>query len=224
MSWLPIIVLALAAFAFAVLVLKVRRSGWTLLGATLLFGLSGYALQGLPGQPAAPKPPMAADAESGELFVAGRREFYGKDQPPSRWITTGDAFMRRGDYQRAAGFYRNAVEESPADAEGWSALGIALIEQSEGNLTPAAIEALRRAKSLAPKNAAPRYFLGLAWLRAGEPLRTLELWDEALAEAPEGAEWRNSLALRRNRLAAMLAQIVAEQPDTNQTDQNRADR
>lgn len=213
MSWLPILALATAAFAIAVLVLKVGRSGWALLGATLLFGLTGYALQGSPGQPGAPKPAAVPDPKSGELFVAGRREFYGKDQPPSRWVTTGDAFMRRGDYQRAADFYRNAVEENPGDVEGWSALGIALIEHSEGNLTPAAIEALRRSESLEPGNAAPRYFLGLAWLRAGEPLRTLELWDEALAEAPEGAEWRESLALRRNRLAGMLAQMVADQPE-----------
>lgn len=210
MSWLPIIALAVIAFVAAVFVLKLDRGSWTLLGAALMFGLAGYALQGSPGMAGSPKSVSVPDAESGEMLVSARREFYGTDQLPSRWVLTGDGFLRRGDYARAAGFYNNAVQDDPRDAEAWSALGISLIEHAEGNLTPAAIESLARAESLDEENAAPRYFLGLAWLRAGEPVRTLELWDEAISNAPQDAEWRESLVIRRQNLVELLTRLTAD--------------
>lgn len=204
MSWLPIVGLAAAAFLAAAFLLKVARSGWTLLGATLLFGLSGYALQGSPGQPAVPGSASIRQNLDGELLVTARREFFDTSQMPSRWLTTGDGFARRGDYERAAGFYRSATEESAYDLEAWLALGIALVEHAEGNLTPAALYAFERAEALDETNGGARYFLGLAWLRAGQPARTRELWIQALQSAPENAEWRETLALRLMRLDAML--------------------
>ena len=55
-GWFAVAALALAAFALAVLVMKLPRHGLTLFGAALVFGLAGYAWQGSPGQPSAPKP------------------------------------------------------------------------------------------------------------------------------------------------------------------------
>lgn len=204
MSWLPIIALAALAFLAAVSVLRIGKGGWTILGATLLFGLTGYALQGSPGQPAALGKSAKDEVVDGELLVEARREFFDTSQFPSRWIVTGDSYVRRGDYEAAAGFYRNAVEEAPLDREAWLALGIALVEHAEGNLTPAALLAFERAQQLEPTNGGPRYFLGLSWLRAREFGRTLELWREALAAAPEDAPWRESLALRLAALETML--------------------
>lgn len=212
MNWLPIIGLALLAMIVAVFVLRLPRAGWTLFGASLLFGLAGYAMQGSPAQPSAPK---AADSKApidGELLVDARREFFPGSQLPSRWVITADGFARRGDFARAASFYRNAVRDNPHDVEAWQALGIALIEHAEGRITPAAIHALERAGGLAPANGAPRYFLGLAWLRAGEPLRTRQLWAEALEAAPEDAEWREALQLRLERLDALMQATAGQNP------------
>ena len=206
MSWLPVILLAALAFAAAVLLLRVGKGGWTLLGAALLFGLTGYALQGSPGQPAAPGTATAKQTVDGELLVTARREFFTEPQLPSRWIITGDGYARRGDFARAAGFYRSASEENPRDREAWLALGIALVEHAEGRLTPAALLAFERAQELDESNGGPRYFLGLSWLRAGEAARAAELWREALAKAPEDAEWRESLASRLMQLEQMLGQ------------------
>ena len=203
MSWALVIGLAAITFGAAVL-LKVGKGGWSLLGATLLFGLAGYGLQGSPGQPAAPGAFSAEQPVDGELLVTARREYFDSSQLPSRWIMTGDGFARRGDFEQAAGFYRSATEENPRDLEAWIALGIALVEHGEGNLTPAALYAFERAEALDGSNGAARYFLGLSWLRAGQPLRTRELWSEALENAPEDAAWRESLILRLLRLDAML--------------------
>ncbi|MBX7541946.1 tetratricopeptide repeat protein [Qipengyuania sphaerica] len=204
MSWLPIVVLAAITFVVAAFLLRVGRGGWTILGATLLFGLAGYALQGSPGQPAAPGEAMQEEPIDGELLVEARREFFDTSQFPSRWIVTGDSYLRRGDFERASGFYRNAVEENPQDTEAWLGLGIALVEHADGQLTPAALHAFEKAQALEEENGGPRYFLGFAWLRAGEAERTFELWREALLAAPEDAPWRESLALRLMRLESMM--------------------
>ncbi|WP_100259248.1 tetratricopeptide repeat protein [Qipengyuania seohaensis] len=204
MTWLPIILLALAAFIAAVILLRLPRTMWTLLGATLVFGLAGYAMQGSPGQDSSPKAAAGSETQSGELLVSARREFFGAGQLPSRWIMTGDGFARRGDYAQASGLYANAISENPSDTEAWLATGIALVEHAEGNLTPAAINAFERAAELQPENGGARYFLGLSWLRGGEPARTRELWVEALEAAPEDAEWRGDLQMRLERLDALL--------------------
>lgn len=206
MSWLPVIALAAIVFLAAAFLLKVNRSGWTLIGATLLFGLTGYALHGSPGQPAAPGIAAERQQVDGELLITARREFFDTSQLPSRWITTGDGFARRGDFAQAAGFYRSATQENAGDQEAWLALGIALVEHGDGQLTPAPLYAFERAQEIDQSNAGPRYFLGLSWLRAGETDRALELWREALQAAPEDAEWRESLALRLMRLEEMAGQ------------------
>ncbi|MBX7456936.1 tetratricopeptide repeat protein [Qipengyuania sp. 1NDH17] len=205
MSWIPVIALAIVSFAAAVFLIGVKKGGWALLGATLLFGLTGYALQGTPGLPAAPGTATEKQAVDGELLVNARREYFSDPQLPSRWIITGDGYARRGNFAQAAGFYRSATEENPRDLEAWLALGIALVEHADGRLTPAALLAFERAQQLDEANGGARYFLGMSWLRSGEAGRTVELWREALANAPEDAEWRESLALRLLRLEALLA-------------------
>lgn len=205
MIWLPILALAALVFALSAYLLKLPRSLWMLFGSALLFGLAGYAVQGNPGQPAAPAAPSAQDvAQTGELLVEARREFYPEGRLPSRFVVTADAFTRRGQHQQAANFLRNAVAEDPQDGEAWLALGNALVEHANGQLTAAALYAYSRSEQVAPGNPAPTYFLGLAFLRAGEPGRTLALWRELLENAQEDTEWRAPLAARLERLEAML--------------------
>lgn len=206
MSWLPILALAGLAFLAAAGVLRLPRSGYTLLGAALLFGLAGYAMQGSPGAPASPGRP-AADAErTGELLVRARREFFDSPMMPSRFLVTSDAYARRGDYLRAAAFAESAVEENPNDVEAWTALGNALAEHAGGQLTPAALHAYGEAERRARGSPAPDYFLGLAILRGGQPERARAIWAQLLASAPADAPWRPALAERLARLDGLLAQ------------------
>lgn len=217
MSWLPILALAGLVFALAAVLLKLPRTLWMLFGSTLLFGLAGYALQGHPGQAGAPAAPAFKDnAETGELLVTARREFFEVGMLPSRFVVTADAFTRRGQHEHAANFLRNAVAENPADAEAWVALGNALVEHADGQLTAAALYAYSQAEEVAPANPAPTYFLGLAFLRAGEPGKTLALWRELLEQAPAEAEWRAPLAARLERLEGLLG--IAPPADRVQDD------
>ena len=210
MTWLPILAVAALAFLIAVFVLRLPRGGFTLLGAALLFGLAGYALQGSPGEPSAPGQPDSDPAATGELFVAARRAFFDPSSLPSRFLITSDAFARRGDQERAAAFARSAVDENPYDIEAWTALGNALAEHAGGQLTPAALYAYGQAEQRAPASPAPGYFMGLAMLRTGQPERTREIWAELLAKAPSDAAWRPELAERLSRLDALMAQATPQ--------------
>ncbi len=212
MSWLPILALTALVFLAAAVLLKLPRQAFALFGAALLFGLAGYALQGSPGQPAAPRAALATAAGDGEFLVEARREFFDTAQQPSRFVVTADAFTRRGHYVDAANFLRNAVSENPEDAEAWVALGNVLVEHADGQLTAAALYAYSRAEILLPANPAPTYFLGLALLRAGRPQETRALWAELLEAAPADAPWREALAQRLARLDQLLGAAPGAPP------------
>lgn len=203
MTWLPIIALAALAFLAAAYWLRLPKAAWTLFESALLFGLAGYAMQGSPRLPAAPRDPVADEAGTGAMMVEARREFYGPGLP-SRYVITADGFARRGQYADAANFLRNAVAENPRDAEAWLALGNALVDHAGGQLTAAALYAFSQAEALGAGNPAPAYFLGLALLRSGRPGETRAIWAELLAAAPADAPWRAALADRLARLDAML--------------------
>ena len=94
MSWIAVIVLPAGSFLVAALLLRVRRGGWTVLGATLLFGLAGYALQGSPDQPASPGQAQAADDVDGELLVEARRE---RQLLVEQLHLAAEALLRRGN-------------------------------------------------------------------------------------------------------------------------------
>ena len=206
MTLLPIVILAAAAFIFAVVALRLPKSGWTLMGAAILFGLAGYALQGSPGQAGAPKSAQSELAPEGAALVDARREMYGPT-PPSSFVTLSDGFARRGQYADAAGILRTSITDNPRDSEAWLALGNALVEHADGNLTPAALAAFQKADLAKPGTAGPGFFLGVALIRNGRMQEARTLWAEMIAKAQPGAEWRGELQQRLDRLDALIAAI-----------------
>lgn len=205
MSFVPPILLAAGAFAFAVLALRLPRGGWALLGAALLFGLAGYALEGAPGQAGAPKAAAAPRAQGGTELVEARRAIYGP-APPSRFVTVADGFARRGQYTDAAGILRGALAENPNDQEAWLALANALTEAAQGQLTPAALYAYERAERADPASPGPGFFLGVALIRSGRPVEARAVWAGMLERAPADAAWRPGLEERLARLDALIAE------------------
>lgn len=205
MSWLPMILLALAAFGVAALVLRLPRAGWSLFGAALLFGLAGYAFQGQPGYGSAPKSRTASDNSVGPALIEARRALFDPSMPPSYYITLSDGFARKGQFADAAGLLQGAVEDNPQDTEAWLALGNALIEHAEGVVTPAALYAYRRAEETDPDHPGPPYFLGIAYLRSGEPDRTRAVWVAMIDSAPDDAPWLPDMRMRLDALDRLLS-------------------
>lgn len=206
MTWIPILALAAIVFLVAAFALKLPRSGWTLFGAALMFGLTGYALQGSPDLPAAPKERVPEANESNSAMIEARRDLFGRNQPPANLVVTADAFSRSGRFSDAAKLLRGAIERNPRDAEAWVALGNALVEHADGNPTPAAMFAYSRADQAAPGHPAPAYFYGVSMLNANQPQQTRAIWAEILENAPEDAPWRETMQGQLDRLDEMLSQ------------------
>ena len=204
-GWLAIGALALAAFALAAFLLRLPREGLALFGAVLIFGLAGYAWQGSPGQPAAPKPQESRASGQGEAMVEGRAALFDRSQPPPDYLLTSDAFARRGRFGDAAGLLRKGLEENPGHVEGWLALGLALVGHADGFVTPAAVQAFGRAKALNPDNPGAEYFLGSAYLQSGEIVAARNVWAGLLANTPPDAPWREGLEADVARLDDMIA-------------------
>jgi cytochrome c-type biogenesis protein CcmH len=206
-SYFPIILLALVTFLIAAFVLRLERRGWTLFGAVLLFGLAGYATQGMPGTAGQPKEAAEVSArESGTAMVDARRALFNPGATLAPYLMASDGYARQGKFADAAAFLRSGLAENPDHAEAWLALANALVEHAEGNLTPASLYAYGKAEAAAPGNVGVSYFLGVALIRSGRPGEARSVWADALANSPEDAPWREDLTLRLQRLDEMLAQ------------------
>lgn len=209
MTWLPALALALALFLVAAFALRLPRAGWAAFGSALLFGLAGYAFQARPDIASAPRAAVPRPSEAGEAMIEARRTMFDALVPPSNFVIVADGFARRGQYADAAKILRGEVRKDPGNVEAWVALGNALVEHAQGNLTPAATYAYDRAARAAPGHPAAPYFHGLALLRAGEPDETRRLWAQAVENAPEGAEWLPAMQQRLERLDALIAALSA---------------
>ncbi|MEO6153961.1 MAG: cytochrome C biosynthesis protein, partial [Croceibacterium sp.] len=69
MTWLLVIGLAGAAFAFAAFAFRLPRSLWATLGTALVLGLAGFALQARTDLAGAPARAHAQDAQLGSALI-----------------------------------------------------------------------------------------------------------------------------------------------------------
>ncbi len=179
-------VIALATLAF-LWALKVRGPLLTLAAAALALGCAGYAVQGRPGLDGSPR--VAATRPPPVPLTAARKAMMGQFTAADTWTTISEGYAARGKTQDAVGVMRSAIRARPTDYAMWVGLGNALADHGR-TLTPAARFAYERAAELAPGYPAPRFFLGLALARSGQPREALALWREILADVPADASWR----------------------------------
>lgn len=205
MTWLSVVLLALASFAIVAFIFKLERALWTSLAAALMFGLAGYAWQANPQLASAPKSADGSDQQSEFDIVEQRQEFIAEsERSRSNGIITADAMARRGRNIEASQFLSGVTNENPRDLEAWLALGNVLVEHADGVLTAPALYAYRQAATLEPSHPGAGYFLGVALIRQGRFMEARGIWAEALANAPEDAAGRAGLEERLSRLDGML--------------------
>lgn len=207
-GWITVFALAIVAFAIAAFVLRLPREGWVIFGAVLLFGLAGYAWQGSPAQPGTPKLQTVEALRSGEEMVEARRAWFDPNRAKPDYLMLSDGYARRGRFDDAAVSLRKGLNDNPDHLEGWLALGMALVEHSEGFVTPAASYAYTRARQIDPVNPAADLFLGISYYQSGEIRAARSVWASLLERSPEDAPWREELESR----VAQLDQMIANAP------------
>lgn len=206
MTWVLVIGLAAVAFVALAFVLKVPRQGWEAVGAALLVGIAGFAWQARPAQPGAPKEAAERPQASGAAMVQARKTLSEKNVGEGdRWTVVADALSRNGQFAEAAGVVLGTVEKDPNNADAWLALANNLVAHAEGNLSPAALYAFRRAAMADPKHPGPPFFLGLALAQNGRLADGRAVWADLLARTPKDAPWHDDLVARLADLDAFIA-------------------
>jgi cytochrome c-type biogenesis protein CcmH len=209
MIWLLVIGLAVAVFAFIAFVFRPPRAAWTTAAAALALGLAGYAAQGSPNLPGAPKEASARTPGEGANLVDMRNALLGEDVGRRTSLITADGFTRNDEFADAAGFLLNAVRQNPQDGEAWLALGNVLVAQADGAMTPAAQLAYRHAEAAAPDSPGVPFFIGVAELNQGRFNETRALWLEAAQRAPENSDARKLIEDRIRRLDDVMQRMYA---------------
>lgn len=204
MTWVLILLIAAIVFVLLAFVLKMPRAGWELSGAALLVGIAGYALQGHPGTPGAPKAPIENNRAADEALVKQRQQLGDQFAQGQSWMILADGLARQGQYGAAAEVLRKGTQQFPQDADLWVSLGNALVGHSDGIITPAAQFAFQKAAAIAPDHPGPPFFMGLALAQSGRLADARAMWAELLRRSPADAPYRADLLERIQRIDSML--------------------
>ena len=111
----------------------------------------------------------------------------------SHLAAQGDSKQARGDLMTAVLYYRAALDVEPGSAPLNLLLGRALLRQTRFE---AAIEVLRNAVSLDPRNAETHFNLGMAVEFSGQPSRAAQHYRDALRLQPGSRMIRERLDQR----------------------------
>ena len=206
MGWAIAIGLALATGLVLWRFARLPRGSGGFIAAAMLIALAGYAWQGrpaLPGAPrAAPDEAMAPDTP----FARQRLSMLERFGTIGQWLDFADALDRMGERRAAVSALNNAIHQNPNSADLWVGLGNALTVHANGLVTPAARLAFDRAAAIAPNHPGPPFFLGMALAQSGQYDEAAQVWRELLARSPADAPYRADLTLRLAQLDAMRAQ------------------
>jgi len=197
---------AIGAGAFALLaVLKVNRVLWTMVAAALMLGAAGYAWQGQPGLAGhEASPGLAATPDDSAMLEL-------RDQMLERYTGAAGAMTRIGDRRAAVQVLLGGLRIAPKSVVMWTGLANALAAHDANQVSPPALFAFQQAMRLAPKHPAPPFFLGLAYVRAGEFATARPYWAKALALTPANISYRGEIATR----LALLDRFLAMQDTPN---------
>ncbi len=199
--------LALGVGAMALLaVLRLARPLWSLLGAALMLGATGYALQGSPVQPSSPAKPVAVAVPEDEALLELRDAMVGRYTLDAAYLTAADAMTRTGDSESAVRVLLGGINRIPRSLPLWTALGSAMAAH-DGSLSPPARFAFDQAIRIAPNHPAPPFFLGLAHVRTDDYAAARPYWARAAALSPAGTSYRRDIMLR----LALLDRVLVEQ-------------
>ncbi|CAN5398717.1 hypothetical protein BH09PSE4_BH09PSE4_19380 [soil metagenome] len=195
MGWIALGIIGVAA-AGLLWRLGVARDLWAFAGAALMLGAAGYALQGRPFQPGSPVKANAEPIEVDPGLIALRNAMFGQFTLDGAYFIAADAMTRSGDAGAAVQVMLGGLHKLPQSYSLWTGLGLAYATHDGGQVSPASLFAFRQAIRLAPNHPAPRFFLGLAYIRAGQFADARPEWARALALTPAEASYRPDIAFR----------------------------
>lgn len=190
--------------------LGIGRSLWTLVGTALMLGATGFVLQSVRHQPGTPVRASTVPIVVDPGMVAFRNAVFAPQERAVLALASADGRVGTGDTHAAAQGLLHDLRTRPDDAALWTELGYVLALHDHA-VSPAAKFAFRRAVTLAPATPGPAFFLGMAYVDAGEVAAARPYWAYALAVTPRDAPYRADIA---ERIAAVdqFARMTAVKP------------
>lgn len=210
MGWVSLAAIGGAAMA-AFIALRVPRPLWSFVGSALMLAAAGYALQGRPGLPARPAVGIVRALPEDPNIVDLRDRMFGRFTNDGAYIVAADAMMRVGEPEAATQVVLGGIRAVPASALLWTELGHRLAVRDGNVLSPPALFAFQQATRLAPAHPGPRFFEGLAYVRAGDFASARPLWKRAVQLSPAGTSYRRDILVRLDLLDRYLA-AAAKRP------------
>jgi hypothetical protein len=205
MGWIALLVIGIAAAGLLRLIGVGREMMW-FVGAALMLGATGYALQGSPGVEGHAVEANVTPIEVDSGLVALRGKMFGIGTGEAAFLGTSDAMIRAGNLRSASDLALAGIRQSPNSAMLWPGLGSVLVQHDGNTMSPATMFAFRRAIALAPDHPGPYFFLGVAFIRAQQLPAARAAWARALALTPPTVEYHDELAERLKLLDQFLAQ------------------
>lgn len=206
-GWLWLALIAGAAFG-ALVALRVPRLLWSMVGAALMLGAAGYALQGSPGVPASPAVTASRGGADEQPLIDLRDAMFGRFTGDGAYLVAGDAMTRAGEPKAAAQVILGGIRAVPRSAALWTGLGSAIAAR-DGVVSPPARFAFEQARRLAPRHPGPLFFQGVAAVRSGDLAAARPLWVRALALTPPTLSYRGAIEQRLALLDRYLAEAEA---------------
>jgi cytochrome c-type biogenesis protein CcmH len=215
MIWVLVTVAAALTAAVLIWIGKVPSASRPLVGAAVMLGLAGYALQGSPSLAGKPVIRVNQTEGLGEEITDRQNGMQDRFGPATMWIAMSDGFMRTGKTELAAKALEKGLQKYPNDVDLWVGLGNALVAHGGGMMSPASALAFDQAVRLQPDHPAPPFFAGLALAQSGDFAGADRVWTNLLDRTPPGAGWEADLKMRLKQLHAAMGKenMPAEQMD-----------
>lgn len=194
---------------------KVPPASRPLLGAAVMLGLVGYAVQGKPNLAGKPVAPIAEPDGFGEILTDSQRGMADRFGPAGMWISMSDGFLRTGKSELAAKTLEKGLEKYPDNIDLWVGLGNALVAHGGGMMSPASALAFDEAARREPNHPAPAFFAGLALAQSGDFANAERVWMALERRTPEDAPWAEDLRLRLAQLRQAMGKAPAEDISAN---------
>ena len=185
----------------------VPRSLWAFVGSALMLGAAGYAWQGQPSLPGYDVKANSDPIQDDPGLIELRDAMVGRYRADTAYLVAGDAMTRIGNKGNAVRAILGGISHHPQSMALWTGLGTAMAAHDGGQVSPTALFAFENAVRLAPQHPAPPFFIGVAYVRAGEFAKARPYWAHALALTPQGVSYRPAIAERLALLDRFLAAI-----------------
>lgn len=209
MGYLTLAILGLAAFALLAS-LGVARPLWSLIGAALMLGATGYSLQGRPLLPGQPARPLATLVPPDPALIDLRDRMLGRYTLDGAYLVAADSMQRIGEPGLAVRAILGGIRKVPNSVLLWTGLGTALAAHDGGRVSPPALFAFEQAMRISPEHPAPPFFLGMAYVHQNDFAAARPLWAHALALSPVQASYHRDIAIRLALLDRYLAEAGAD--------------